>query len=250
MSRYWVLFIVAFAPIVLFGREPSGTATKHRSIANASSSYLHLLTGDDGDSDKLKWDRLYRKTKGYVFGRDPAVSLLEHYTMLPVGRVLDIGMGEGRNAVFLAKRGFKVEGVDISPEAVRKAKMLAKENGTTIRTVIADLAKYQIEENAYEVILVYYFLPRKMVNQIVTGLKPCGMLVFESHTVDQLKYDKRQNRDYLLAKGELETMFKSLQTQVYRETDNGKEAIAFLLARKPAEAGQKCDDRRKGKNKP
>src|SRR5690606_6728780 len=99
------------------GTEHSG---KRRRLANANPSYLHLLTGDDDDSDRLKWDRLYRR-KGYVFGKDPAPSLLEHYTRLPVGRVLDIAMGEGRNAVFLAKKGFDVVGVDISPEAVRKA---------------------------------------------------------------------------------------------------------------------------------
>lgn len=209
-------------------------------LAQANPTYLHLLTGDDGDSDRNKWDRFYRRSKGYVYGKEPAASLAEHYTQLPVGRALDIAMGEGRNTVFLAKKGFEVEGVDISPEAIRKAKRLAKERGAQIRTVIADLTKYQIEPKAYEVIMVYYYLPRQMTKQIVEGLKPCGMLIFEANTMDQLKYDKHSNHDYLLEKNELRTMFKGLRSLEYQESDNGKEAIAFLLAQKPAADGGAC----------
>ncbi|MBI2604620.1 MAG: methyltransferase domain-containing protein [Deltaproteobacteria bacterium] len=195
-------------------------------------NYFQKLTGDDADTDKARWDKIYSKHKGYVFGKDPASFLVESLPLFPVGRALDIAMGEGRNAVYLAKKGFVVEGVDISEVAVRKAKRLAQDNGVRIRTVIADLNKYQIQPESYEVIMVFYFLSRPLIPQIKKGLKKGGIVVFENNTVDELKYDKTQNRAYLLERGELREMFKDLEILKYREIDNGKHVVASLVARK------------------
>lgn len=195
-------------------------------------AYFQALTGDDSDSDKSRWDSLYSRHKGYVFGKEPASYLVESLDQLPVGRALDIAMGEGRNAVFLAKKGFEVVGVDISDVAVRKAKRLARENNVRIRTVTQDLNKYQIEPESFDVILVFYYLQRSLVPAIIKGLKKGGVVVFENNTIDQLKYDKTQNRDFLLQKGELKSMFRELEIVKYRETDDGKNAVASLVARK------------------
>ena len=51
-------------------------------------------------------------------GFEPAQFLVEAIELLPKGRTLDLAMGNGRNAIYLAKKGFDVEGVDISPEAI------------------------------------------------------------------------------------------------------------------------------------
>jgi SAM-dependent methyltransferase len=196
-------------------------------------NYFQSLTGDDSDSDKSRWDNLYRKSKGYVFGKEPATFLVENLQQLPIGRALDLAMGEGRNAVYLAKKGFDVVGVDISEVAVRKAKHLARENGVRIQTVIADLHKYQLQPESYDVILVFYYLQRSLVPQIVRALKPGGVLVFESETVDDLKHHKTQNHAGLLEHGELKTLFNGLSVVKYAETDDGKRAVASLVARKP-----------------
>lgn len=199
---------------------------------SGSYTYFQALTGDDSDSEKSRWDSLYSKQSRYVYGKEPVKFLVESLPHLPIGRALDIAMGEGRNAVYLAKKGFKVEGVDISEVALKKAHRLARENRVSIRTETADLNKYQIAPESYEVILVFYYLQRSLVPGIIKGLKPGGVVVFESYTVDQLKHDKTQNRDYLLGKGELKTMFKDLEIIKFIESDDGKEAIASLVARK------------------
>ncbi len=59
----------------------------------------------------------------------PARFLVENLNLLPKGRALDVAMGYGRNAVFLAQAGFEVEGVDISPEGAAAALKAAKEAG-------------------------------------------------------------------------------------------------------------------------
>lgn len=195
-------------------------------------TYYQKLTGEDSDSDKGRWDAIYRKSRGYVFGKEPATILVENLSLLPVGRVLDIAMGEGRNSVYLAKKGFDVTGVDISLVAIQKAKRLAHENGVHIKTVVADLNKYQIEPESFDVIVCINYLQRSLVSNIVRGLRPGGVLVFENDTLEDLKYDKAQDKAGMLKSGELRSMFKGLHPLKFKEIDDGKRAYAVLVARK------------------
>ena len=71
------------------------------------------------EKDKIFWDKKY-ETEAYIFGKEPVGFLREHIDLLPRGKALDIAMGEGRNAVFLAKNGFNVDGCDISEIAVKR----------------------------------------------------------------------------------------------------------------------------------
>src|SRR3972149_10905123 len=73
-----------------------------------------------GEQDKIFWDKKY-ETGAYIFGKEPVAFLREHIDLLPRGKALDIAMGEGRNAVFLAKNGFSVDGCDVSEVAIKKA---------------------------------------------------------------------------------------------------------------------------------
>jgi len=193
------------------------------------------VTGDDVESDRAQWDQVYETTDGYVYGKEPAEVLFDHIDILPLGRALDIAMGEGRNAVFLAKKGFIVDGVDLSEVAIRKAKRLAKESHVEISTTNADLNTYQIKPESYEVILNIQYLQRSLIPQIKRGLKRGGVVVFESQTVDQLKLPNSAGirRDYLLASGELKELFKEFKILHYSEKIDGKQAVARLIAMKP-----------------
>jgi len=192
------------------------------------------VTGDDAESDRTQWDQVFDQDV-YVYGKEPAEVLMEHIDILPVGRALDIAMAEGRNAVFLAKKGFVVDGVDISEVAIRKAKRLAKENHVEITTINADLNTYQIKPETYEVILNIQYLQRSLIPQIKRGLKRGGIVVFENETVEQLKLPKSGGirRDYLLNVGELKELFKDFKILYYSEKNDGKEAVARLVAMKP-----------------
>lgn len=192
------------------------------------------MTGDDAESDRTQWDQVFDQDV-YVYGKEPAEILRDHIDILPVGRALDIAMAEGRNAVFLAKKGFVVDGVDISEVAIRKAKRLAKENHVEITTINADLNTYQIKPETYEVILNIQYLQRSLIPQIKRGLKRGGVVVFENETVEQLKLPKSAGirRDYLLNVGELKELFKDFKILDYSEKNDGKEAVARLVAMKP-----------------
>ena len=132
-------------------------------------------------------------------GFSPAQFLLENVELLPKGRVLDVAMGSGRNAIYLARLGFEVEGVDMSPEAVNTALESAEKVGVFIRAQIADLeGNYYIEKGAYDVIICFNYLQRSLISQIKDGLRQGGMVVYETFIVDQIQFGKPKNPDYLL----------------------------------------------------
>ena len=209
--------------------SPSKTDTLSKG-ANA----FQKVTGDDAESDRSQWDQVFAQDT-YVYGKEPADVLKEFIDVLPVGRALDIAMAEGRNAVFLAKKGFVVDGVDLSEVAIRKAKRLAKENKVEITTINADLNTYQIKPDSYEVIIDVEYLQRSLIPQIKRGLKQGGVVVFQNQTTDQLSLPGSSGlrRDFLLSKGELKELFKDFKILHYAETNDGKNAMASLVALKP-----------------
>ncbi|NIP99504.1 MAG: methyltransferase domain-containing protein, partial [Nitrospinaceae bacterium] len=98
--------------------------------------------------DQERWNKKYN-TETFIFGKEPVPFLKQNLHLLPKGRALDIAMGEGRNGVYLATRGYEVIGLDISPKGLAKAHLLAKQNQVTIETQVVDLENYQLKENAY-----------------------------------------------------------------------------------------------------
>jgi SAM-dependent methyltransferase len=144
-------------------------------------------------------------------------------------------MGEGRNAVFLAKNGYAVDGCDISEMAVKKAQELAKENNVTIHAFAADLENYQLPKDTYDVIACFYYLQRDLIPQIKGALKSGGMVIYETYTIENWErgFEGPKNKDYLLKPNELLDLFKDLKIIYYRELVlNNKKAIASLIAKK------------------
>jgi tellurite methyltransferase len=164
----------------------------------------------------------------------PARLLVDNIHLLPVGRALDVAMGTGRNAVYLAKKGFDVEGVDISSEAVRSALDQAREAGVTLKARVADLkSDYHIEKSAYDVIICFNYLQRSFITQIKDGLRVGGIVVYETFTVDQAQFGKPKNPDYLLKYNELLTLFRDFRCLYYREgIVEERKALASIIAKK------------------
>ena len=187
--------------------------------------------------DKSFWDKKYKSSK-YIFGKAPAKFLSSNYEYIPRGSsVLDMGMGEGRNAVFLAHQGYKVTGVDISSVAVKKARMLAKEFNVRINTVVASMNKYKIPDGSFDSIICFYYVDRSLHEQMWKWLKPGGILIYEAHTDLQRKVQGNENYDrrYLLREGELLNMFKDYKVLMYEEPLHQKEFRASIILQKPLE---------------
>ena len=167
-------------------------------------------------------------------GDTPAQFLVENIELLPWGRALDIAMCSGWNAIYLAKMGFEVEGVDISQEAVNAALESAKKARVMIKAWVADLEKgFHIKGEAYDVIICFNYLQRSLIPQIKDGLRQGGIVVYETFIVDQARFGKPKNPDYLLKHNELLDMFREFRCLRYREgIFEGYKAIASIVAQK------------------
>lgn len=194
--------------------------------------FVALESSWAAEEDKKRWDKKY-DSEIYLFGREPLRFLRDHVDLLPKGTALDLAMGEGRNGVFLATKGFQVTGVDISEVGVKKAHALAAEKGVTLTTIVADLEQHSIPPNAFDVIICTYYLQRELFPKIATALKPGGMVLIETYTVDHLKYRPKFNKAFLLERNELLTLLPGLRVLRYQEVDTGEAAFASLLAQKP-----------------
>lgn len=186
------------------------------------------------EQDRLFWNKRY-DTETYILGKEPVEFLKEHINILPRGKALDIAMGEGRNAVFLAKNGFEVDGCDVSDIAVKKTLKLATENNVRVNAFVADLEIYKLPKDAYDVVACFYYLQHGLIPQIKEALKPGGMVIYETYTIENWErgFEGPKNKDYLLKTNELLNLFKDLTIIYYRELVlDDKKAVASLIARK------------------
>ncbi len=136
------------------------------------------------------WDQRYGEP-GFAYGDAPNDYLVEVADRLPVGRALCLAEGEGRNAVFLAQRGFEVTALDQSAVGLSKAEQLAADRGVRIATVVANLEDHEIPPGHWDVIVsIWAHTPpairRRTHRQVVAGLRSGGMFVLEAYRPEQV----------------------------------------------------------------
>jgi tellurite methyltransferase len=191
----------------------------------------HIFYTSADEKDRQRWDARYEGEE-FIFGKQPVAFLKEIVHLLPKGRALDIAMGEGRNGVFLATRGFDVLGLDISEKGLRKAHELARDSNTTIATKVVNLEKASLPADEFEVVVMTYYLQRDLFPQIKKALKPGGMVVIETYNKDHARYRPEFPKEYLLEKKELPEVFKDFEILEHQDLDDGKSAYTSFLARK------------------
>ncbi|MFC1950916.1 class I SAM-dependent methyltransferase [Chloroflexota bacterium] len=166
---------------------------------------------------------------------EPSVFLVENMALLPKGgRALDVAMGAGRNAIYLAGASYNVNGVDISQEAITASLALAQKAGVIINTEVADLESgYRLPQNIYDVVICFDYLHRPLISQIKGALKSGGFIVYETFIVDQAEFGRPKNPDHLLKHNELLDIFADFRCLRYSEgIYPGPKALASIVAQK------------------
>ena len=200
----------------------------------SGSRFQHLSGVKTSQDSKTQWDEKYSRPT-FIFGKSPVQFLAENYHYIPFeGSVLDMGMGEGRNAVFLAQKGYKVTGVDISSVAVKKSYLLAQEFGVKIKGVVASLSDYKIAPGSFDAIVCFYYVDRSLVEKIKTWLKPGGILIYEAYTLREKAKKKRDSSDdhEYLKEQELLKLFPGMRVLKYEEPLHEKEFRSSIILRK------------------
>ena len=188
-------------------------------------------------ADQIRWDRRYRENQG---AHQPAAFLRQIFDSnaweLRPGRALDVACGSGRNAVFLADKGFDVTAIDISPVALARAAERATATSRAISWQQADLENSNLQTAAYDLILNIDYLQRSLLAPMKAALKIGGFMIFESYLIDQQTIGRPSNPDYLLQHNELLDAFRDFRVLSYREgrivNDGDLSFRASMLAQK------------------
>ncbi len=185
--------------------------------------------------DRAKWDERFRTGDHTARQPDPFLEQLEEYTeLLPEKpRVLDVACGAGRNAVVLAEGGWNVTACDVSLEGLRKAKALAAERGVRLDLFCQDLQTPFLGTNCFDLLICFFYLERDLFPLLKAALKPQGLIVYKTYTVDQRRFPGRpRHSTHLLERQELLELFRDFRVFVYQETIKDR-GVAQLIAQKP-----------------
>ena len=139
---------------------------------------------------KSMWEERY-SADHYVYGTEPNAFLAEHVAMLPMGDILCLAEGEGRNAVFLAGTGRRVSSVDLTEAGVKKTLRLAAERGVEVDARVGDLSTYDLGTEKWDGIVSIFAHMAPQVrahlhHRVVEALRPGGVLLLEAYTPDQI----------------------------------------------------------------
>jgi SAM-dependent methyltransferase len=136
--------------------------------------------------DRNAWNERYRAAD-LVWGTEPNRFVAEALAdRVPVGRALDLACGEGRNAIWLARRGWQVTAVDLSDVAIERARKLAAAEKLEVDWVCADLASYESDPEAFALVVISYLqVPmdarRSVLSRAASALAPGGELFMIGH---------------------------------------------------------------------
>lgn len=198
------------------------------------------------------WDSRYSASEDYVYGVAPNAFLAaEAHRIQPGQRVLAVADGEGRNGVFLAKRGAIVHSVDAAPAAIAKSKRLAAARGVTLTWEQADLTGWDWPVAGYDAVVaifVQFVAPGErpaFFAHLRDALKPGGLLLMEGYRPEQIAYHTGgpNNPDYLYTEALLRDAFSAMTIEAVRSYDAvleegsghaGMSALIDLIAVKPA----------------
>ena len=171
------------------------------------------------DADREKWDGRY--ASGDVPGRDyPSPVLVDCLERIGTGNgrpALDLACGRGRNALAMARAGFAVDAVDISPAALAYGQEQAGREGLAINWIEKDLDHGPLPRDDYSLIMVCRFHSRPAVPWLMDSLAEGGFLVYDQHFLTAHDVSGPKSRDFRLRPNELLRAFSPLRIVHYRE---------------------------------
>jgi SAM-dependent methyltransferase len=192
--------------------------------------------GDESDGLRAKWDR--RHGEAAEIG-EPAGVLTENAHLLPGrGRALDLACGRGANALFLAAAGLETHAWDLSPVAIERLGRAAVERGLSLSAEVRDVIARPPPAASFDLIVVSYFLERRLAPALADALRPRGLLLYETFVREAVSDCGPSNPAFRLDDNELLRLFAGLRVRFYREEGRigdparGYRDLAMLVAEK------------------
>ncbi len=152
--------------------------------------------------------------------------------MFPGGRALDVAAGRGRHSLALAAAGFRVTAVELQFDALVQARSAARAVGLSLACVCADCTQFPLPRSTFHAVVVTRYLDRDLFPALCDALVPGGVLLYETFTEHQLRYDRGpRSRAHLLAPGELRLRLRGMDV-LFDEEVVAPDAVARIAARR------------------
>jgi len=202
-------------------------------------TFLTLLGCTVAFGQASEYNRIYTGKEGNIFSRKPNAFLVEVTRGRKPGKVLDVGMGQGRNSLYLAQHGWDVTGFDPADEGVRLARAEAAHLGVKLTALVSTFQEFDFGENSWDLIVLMYEPTKAIAPKVARALKPGGAVVIEDRHRDTRRVWPEGG---LFADNELPTLFPDLRILRYEDflgvpdwqAEGIKERLVRLIAEKPA----------------
>ncbi|MFN8207961.1 MAG: class I SAM-dependent methyltransferase [Bacteroidales bacterium] len=197
--------------------------------------------------NKEIWNKRYSNT-GYVYGTEPNQFFRQQLDLLTPGKILLPGEGEGRQAVYAARKGWDVTAFDQSEVAQGKANLLAARFGVRFNYFVAGIDEASLPEESFDVLaLIFVHTPygvrKEFHRSLLRYLKPGGVVILEAFSKEQLAYTSGGPKDeeMLFSIEEMEKDFKHIHLiNLHKEiilleegnAHKGEASVIRLLGRK------------------
>lgn len=191
---------------------------------------ITLITNQRGNLEVQRWNRILTAEKP-AFNTSPNAFLIEMVKACKPGAALDVGMGQGRNAIWLAEHGWNVTGFDPADKAVALANQTAERLGLHLTTEITTAEKFDFGENRWDLILLSYVGGSGLTDKVERALKPHGIVVVEAFHRDATK-GRSIGGAVVFGTGELIKAFPDLRVVRYEEpmavADFGQQQVRLV----------------------
>ncbi len=189
------------------------------------------------DPARTRWDERYAEGDWEDLSAPAEIVTDALSSLPPSGLALDVACGAGRNAAFLAERGWRVAAVDLSLEGLRRLAARTRPQNLPVLPVLADVGCFDVRPGTVDLVVNTYFLLRSAFPFLRTALRTGGIVVFETFSVielEELGGDIR--REFTLERGELLRAFSDFDVLFHEEgvfeREGGEQGLARLIARK------------------
>ena len=167
---------------------------------------LYVITARD---DGSFYDQIYKEAP--KFNTSPNSLLVEALKNRIAGKAVDVDMGQGRNAIYLAKQGWQVTGFDVSKAGLAEAQRLAKLAGVSIQNVLASDEEFDFGTEQWDLAILYP-LEKRSVYRVRQALKTGGIVVVECG------HKEAGNKPFEFETNELLKIFEGFRILKYEDT--------------------------------
>ncbi|PYX95844.1 MAG: hypothetical protein DMG71_07935 [Acidobacteria bacterium] len=185
------------------------------------------------ENERESWNRRYRGGSHGSLEPDPFLLLAYENYVQPLfsrpGTALDVAGGLGRHAIWLARRNWRVTLMDVSEVGLAKAREGAGRVADQIEFVRADMKEFNAGRRRYDLVLVFFYLERKIFPELMKALRPGGVLIYKTYTREQRKFKGGPSHPlHLLKENELLKAFSRLRVLYYSETIRDRGVAEFV----------------------